>query len=80
MIISSLCLLQGLFKPDIPFFIVTVGQLVVFELLGLFVISYFGTGWLPWLLSAFLVAAGQVCLMVDVVPSPYAGDIQKVTF
>ncbi|KAK2187909.1 hypothetical protein NP493_150g00034 [Ridgeia piscesae] len=49
----------GYFKPSIPFFLVTVGQLIFFELIGLFIICYYGTGWLPWTLSVFLLAAGQ---------------------
>ena len=52
---------QGYFKPSIPFFLVTVGQLIFFELFGLFIIWHYGNGWFHWVLGAFLIAAGQVC-------------------
>ncbi|XP_050388594.1 acyl-CoA 6-desaturase [Patella vulgata] len=49
---------MDMFKPSKLFFALTLGQLVVFEMLAVAIFWYFGTGIIPYLLaSVFLVTA-----------------------
>ncbi|XP_078076708.1 acyl-CoA 6-desaturase-like [Mustelus asterias] len=48
-----------LFKPDVVFFSLYLGHLFVLEFLGWLTLSYFGTGWIPTLLTALILATSQ---------------------
>ncbi|XP_041374881.1 acyl-CoA 6-desaturase-like [Gigantopelta aegis] len=51
---------MNLFDRSVPFFLVYGGQIFFFELLGWLTLYYFGTGWIPYIVSAlFLVTAQQ---------------------
>ena len=50
---------MGLFTPSVFFFITNLLHLVAMETAAYFVMSYFGTTWLPFMTSVFLNAAVQ---------------------
>ena len=53
---------QGLFKPNYLIHFLLIAQIVVYEALGYWIISTYGTGWLPFLAAAFFVGASWVRL------------------
>ena len=60
--IMSVCYLQGLFKPNYLIHFLLIAQIVFYEALGYWIISTYGTGWLPFLAAAFFVGASWVRL------------------
>ncbi|XP_041053723.1 acyl-CoA 6-desaturase [Carcharodon carcharias] len=48
-----------LFKTDMVFFSLYLGHLFVLEFLAWLTLSYFGTGWIPTLLTALILATSQ---------------------
>ena len=55
-------LLQGLFKPSVTFFTLCILQLIVLELLSMWVLYKYGNGWLPWTASLAIIVIQQVSL------------------
>jgi hypothetical protein len=45
---------QGLFKPSYLFFALFLGHIMVLEVLSYLTLYYFGTGWLPFIVSILL--------------------------
>nr|WAY16334.1 front-end fatty acid desaturase group A [Platynereis dumerilii] len=52
---------MGLFKPSVFFFLMVVGHILMFEAFAYMILSYFGTGWLPYLasLSCYIIVQAQ---------------------
>jgi len=52
---------MGLFRPSITFFSVMIGHILMFEVFAYLTLWYFGTGWLPWLVSilCYSIVQGQ---------------------
>ena len=50
----------NLLKPNLWFYAAHLGHILALDVLGWFVMWYFGTGWLPYLTSAFLLLVVQV--------------------
>ncbi|XP_032894949.1 acyl-CoA 6-desaturase isoform X2 [Amblyraja radiata] len=48
-----------LFKTDLVFFSLHLGQLFLLEFLAWFTLSYFGSGWIPTLMAALILATSQ---------------------
>jgi len=42
---------MGLFKPSIMFYVLSLGHILMFEVLAYLVFAYYGTGWIPFLVS-----------------------------
>ena len=53
-------LLQGLFKPSYMFFFVHLAHIIAMEVMAYLTLYYFGTGWIPFLVSVCLYATVQV--------------------
>lgn len=53
---------QDLFTPSKVFFTFIVGHLIFFEILAYLTFYYFGTGWLPYLVSVIFYTIVQVWL------------------
>jgi len=53
---------QGLFKPSFLFYAALLTHLMVLEVLAYLTLYYFGTGWLPFIVSILLCATMQVSL------------------
>jgi hypothetical protein len=51
---------QGLFKPSYLFFALFLGHIMVLEVLSYLTLYYFGTGWLPFIVSILLYSTVQV--------------------
>ncbi|XP_033628616.1 acyl-CoA 6-desaturase-like [Asterias rubens] len=49
----------NLLKPNLWFYAAHLGHILALDVLGWFVMWYFGTGWLPYLTSAFLLLVVQ---------------------
>jgi len=52
---------MDLFKPSACFYIFMVGQIVGFEILAYLIMSYYGTGWIPYLaaVACYTITQGQ---------------------
>ena len=60
-VFNSMCqLLQGLFKPSYTFFFVHLAHIIAMEVMAYLTLYYFGTGWIPFLVSVCLYATVQV--------------------
>jgi hypothetical protein len=53
---------QGLFKPSFLFYAAVLTHIMVLEVLAYLTLYYFGTGWLPFIVSMLLYATSQVSL------------------
>ena len=53
---------QGLFKPSFLFYAALLTHIMVLEVLAYLTLYYFGTGWLPFIVSILLYATSQVSL------------------
>jgi len=53
---------QGLFKPSFLFYAALLTHITVLEVLAYLTLYYFGTGWLPFIVSMLLYATMQVSL------------------
>jgi fatty acid desaturase 2 (delta-6 desaturase) len=51
---------MNLFKANHLFFFLLLSHIVVMEIVSWFIIFYFGNGWIPTLLTAFVLATSQV--------------------
>jgi hypothetical protein len=51
---------MNLFKTNHLFFFLLLSHIIVMESLAWFILSYFGTGWIPTLVTAFVLATSQV--------------------
>lgn len=52
---------MGLFKPSVTFFSAVVGHILMFEVLAYLTLWYYGTGWIPWIVSVlcYTIVQGQ---------------------
>ncbi|CAD5124890.1 DgyrCDS13142 [Dimorphilus gyrociliatus] len=50
---------MGLFKPSVLFFSFILGHILVMEAIGIFIMYYYGTGWLPYVIAAIFLTAAQ---------------------
>ena len=60
MLFRVCCILQGMFRPSITFFVLSILELVTLDVLGYWILYTYGTGWLPWLLSLLSLSVMQV--------------------
>lgn len=51
---------MNLFKSNHLFFLVLLAHIIVMESIAWFIISYFGNGWIPTVITAFVLATSQV--------------------
>lgn len=51
--------MQGLFKPNVPFFIALFLHICFLYVAAWWVLWYFGNSWTTWLLSAVLMTTSQ---------------------
>lgn len=51
---------QGLFKPSYFYFFAYLGHVMVLEVLAYLTLVYFGTGWIPFIVSILLYGTVQV--------------------
>lgn len=52
---------MDLFKPRMGFYAAHLGHILALEVLGWMVLWHYGTGWLPYLLTAAILTTAQVC-------------------
>ena len=50
---------MGLFQPQFWFYFWTLGHIILLDFLGMVVMQYFGTGWVPYMIAALLLATSQ---------------------
>ena len=58
--ITIFVLFQGLFKPSVTFFTLCIVQLVALEIFAYWVMSTYGTGWIPYLVALTALGTLQV--------------------
>lgn len=51
---------MNLFKSNHLFFLVLLAHIIVMESIAWFIIFYFGNGWIPTVITAFVLATSQV--------------------
>ena len=51
---------QGLFKPSVTFFTLSILQVIVLEVFAYWCMATYGSGWIPWTLSLLAMATVQV--------------------
>lgn len=51
---------MNLFESNHLFFFLLLAHIIVMEIIAWFTISYFGNGWIPTLMTAFILATSQV--------------------
>lgn len=51
---------MNLFKTNHLFFFLLLSHIIIMESIAWFILSYFGNGWIPTLITAFVLATSQV--------------------
>ena len=51
---------SGFFQPSVPFFVLNIGHILIFEVMAYFIMRMYGTGWLPYLASVLCYTIVQV--------------------
>ena len=46
------------------FFILSIIHVILIEAFGVFILYYFGVGWIPWIISAFVLSMAQVSILI----------------
>ena len=51
---------MNLFKSNHLFFLLLLAHIIVMESIAWFIVFYFGNGWIPTIITAFVLATSQV--------------------
>ena len=58
--LRQLATAKGYFKPSVLFYLAHAASIIGFEVIAYYIFSYFGSGWIPYLLAAICLTTTQV--------------------